>query len=115
MKKYLSKNLVISFSGGKTPALMAILLHTAYKDKYNLLTVFANTGRENEETLQFVNNCDNHFNLNVNWIEAVINPKKGIGTEAIETNFIKADRNGYSFSAMIVFIGKSIYHKNRVQ
>ncbi|BBI90503.1 phosphoadenosine phosphosulfate reductase [Tenacibaculum phage PTm1] len=39
-------------------------------DEYEMVFVFANTGQENEETLEFVNKCDEEYNLNVVWIEA---------------------------------------------
>ena len=37
---------------------------------------FANTGQEHEKTLDFIHNCDTHFNFNTVWIEAVISKEK---------------------------------------
>ena len=48
------KPLVISFSGGKTSAYMAKLLIDKYNGKRRIVTVFANTGKEREETLLFL-------------------------------------------------------------
>jgi hypothetical protein len=33
--------------------------------------VFANTGQEREETLEFVKQCDDHFGFGTVWIEGV--------------------------------------------
>lgn len=59
MKK--NKNLLISFSGGRTSAFMSLFIKEYYKD-YNKLFVFANTGKEKEETLTFVDECENISN-----------------------------------------------------
>src|SRR5690606_32173340 len=70
--------LLITFSGGRTSAFMARLLLELpkYKNSQKLI-VFANTGRENEATLKFVNECDKRWNLNVVWLEADVNEEKG--------------------------------------
>jgi len=52
------KNLLISFSGGKTSAYMTHYILNNLMDQYNPVVVFANTGREHEETLEFVRDCD---------------------------------------------------------
>lgn len=39
-------------------------------DEYDFKIVFANTGRENNETLEFVNKCAIHFDCEIVWIEA---------------------------------------------
>lgn len=69
--------IISSFSGGKTSAYMTYLLKKKHKD---LKVVFMNTGLEHEETLSFVNKCDKEWNLNIDWIEAVVHHKKGMAT-----------------------------------
>lgn len=95
------KNLFISFSGGETSALMTRLLLTKWRDKYaSIKVLFANTGQENEATLEFVRNCDNMFGFNTVWLEAV--PQQGrIGTKHRIVNFDTASRNGEPFEAVI--------------
>lgn len=103
-----NKNLLVSFSGGRTSALMCKFIkeHPKYKD-WNVLFCFANTGREKEETLQFVNECDKVFNLNLIWIEADINQKKGIGTEYKIVTFDTAQRIGAKNSLFLQLIKKN--------
>lgn len=94
--------LLISFSGGRTSALMTKILMEHPKYKYTeKLIVFANTGKEYEETLEFVNECDKRWNLNVVWIEADVNEKHGKGTSYKIVDFETASRNGEPFEAVI--------------
>lgn len=100
------KNLLISFSGGRTSALMTKILITSPKFKdYNILTVYANTGKEKEETLKFINQCDKEFNLDLIWIEADVNFTKGKGTDFKIVNFESASRNGEPFEDVIKKFG----------
>lgn len=94
--------LLISFSGGETSALMALLLVGKVRDEYDVIrTVFANTGEENEATLEFVDRCDKAFGLGVVWIEAVTPPKRGVGARCREVTFETASRHGEPFEEMI--------------
>jgi 7-cyano-7-deazaguanine synthase in queuosine biosynthesis len=97
------KNLLVSFSGGETSAFMAQWLNNHYEQLgyENIVFVFANTGLENEQTLEFVERCDKHFRLNIQWIEAEINYEKQKGTTFYRTDFDNASRNGEPFEAMI--------------
>lgn len=97
-----SKNLLVSFSGGETSAFMAqwIKNHLQYNLYDNVKFVFANTGLENEKTLEFVQECDEYFKLNVTWVEAVVySNRKSSGFW--ETDFYNAKRNGEPFEAVI--------------
>jgi hypothetical protein len=96
-------NLLVSFSGGETSAFMAQWLNNHY-EKYgykNIVFVFANTGLENEQTLEFIDRCDKYFNLNVQWIEAEIVQLHKKGTRFYRTDFENASRNGEPFEQMI--------------
>ena len=55
---------------------MAYLAKKYWSTKYNLVFVFANTGKEREETYVFNNQCSEYFDIQLNWVEAVINPQK---------------------------------------
>jgi hypothetical protein len=63
-----TNNILMSFSGGETSAFLLHWLIANYSD-YNIKVVFANTGEENEETLEFVNKCSEHFNIEVIWLQ----------------------------------------------
>lgn len=97
------KNLLVSFSGGETSAYMAHWLKKHHKEHgyENIVFVFANTGLENEETLEFVDKCDKHFDLNVHWVEAKIIHQYKVGTSYNETDFINSDRAGKVFEDFI--------------
>ncbi len=96
-----SGKLAISFSGGRTSALMTKLLLEKYPDREILIT-FANTGVEHEDTLRFVNDCDKYlFNNKVNWIEAVVNQKHGKGVSFKVTNYNDASRKGEPYRAAV--------------
>ena len=53
------KRLLISFSGGRTSAFMLWWLFNKWDDRHNweMVVVFANTGKENKGTLFFVDEC----------------------------------------------------------
>lgn len=96
-----NNRLVISFSGGETSAYMAKRLMDQYRDFCEILVLFANTGQEAEETLNFVQKCNREFKLNVVWLEAKVNAERGRGTEAKITNHLCASRDGEPFEAVI--------------
>lgn len=94
--------ILISFSGGRTSAFMAKFLmeHPDYSDREKIV-VFANTGKEFEATLDFVHECDKRWDLNVVWVEALVDLEKGVGTSFTITNYKDADRNGRIFESMM--------------
>lgn len=94
--------LFISFSGGETSAYMTKWCLENYKDKYDqIVVVFANTGQENEETLEFVRDCDKHFDFNTVWVEGVVDFTKGKGVGCKIVDFETADRDGRVFEQVI--------------
>lgn len=96
----MSKNILVTVSGGRTSAFMAKFIKERYCND-NLLFVFANTGKESEKTLEFIEKCDKEFELNLVWVEAEINNSKGIGTNYKLVDFKTASRNGEPFKNAI--------------
>lgn len=100
------KKVIVSFSGGRTSAYMAYKMQfspefSGWEKHY----VFANTGKEREETLIFVDRCDKEFGLNVAWVEAEINKDMGVGCTWRQVDFATASRGGQPFSDMVQKFG----------
>ncbi|PHR62160.1 MAG: hypothetical protein COA43_00520 [Robiginitomaculum sp.] len=96
------ERLFISFSGGLTSAYMTWLIlnqcgHT-YKE---IIVLFANTGQERAETLDFVNACDNELDFKTVWLESVTHQNLRKGNTHKIVNFETADRVGFVFEEMI--------------
>ena len=98
------EKLLISFSGGQTSAYMANKLIEEYSGKYEMVSVFANTGCEHEKTLEFVREASLAFGIKTVWIEAVINEgRSGTGYKVVD--FESASRDGEPFKAMCAKYG----------
>jgi len=97
----MKNKLFVSFSGGETSASMCGILQCSGFDDYDITYIFANTGQENEETLEFIEKCDKLFKLNVVWIEAVVSPIKGKGVRHKIVDFESASRRGEPFEELI--------------
>lgn len=97
----MQKKLLVSFSGGLTSAYMTKWCLDNLSDQYEIIVVFANTGKEREETLQFVNECDKRWNFNTVWVEAIVDPEKGKGTSFKVVTFETASRKGEPFEEVI--------------
>lgn len=88
----------ISFSGGRTSA---YLLHKVLQENNGLpkdtVVCFANTGKEEEETLKFVNECSIRWNVPITWIEFVDSDEK-----FKIVDFETASRDGQPFEQLIL-------------
>jgi 3'-phosphoadenosine 5'-phosphosulfate sulfotransferase (PAPS reductase)/FAD synthetase len=90
----------ISFSGGRTSAYMLYQVLQANNGlPDDAIVCFANTGKEEEATLKFVNDCSVNWNVKIHWIEYQdhedpINRYK-------EVTYETAARNGEPFEAII--------------
>lgn len=61
----------ISFSGGRTSGMMLKLILDAHGGRLppNVFALFTNTGRERNETLDFVRACETRWGVDVIWLE----------------------------------------------
>lgn len=89
-------NLLVSASGGRTSMMMMKLLNDKYGDTKNILNVFANTGAEDERTLEFVNRCQEEWGIPIVWVEADVK-EHGTGTKHKIVSYETASRRGEPF------------------
>jgi len=85
---------MVSFSGGRTSAYMTDRLLKELPES-TLVVCFANTGKEEPATLDFVHACDQRWGGIVNWLE--YNPTERFRIVTYET----ASRKGEPFAALI--------------
>ena len=89
----------ISFSGGRTSAYMLWRVLEAHQMSLppEAVVCFANTGKEDEATLRFVQDCSERWNVPITWLEWRDND---LGYEVV--NFETASRNGEPFREMCI-------------
>lgn len=104
MKQTKNKNILCTVSAGYSSIMMAVMLPVWFPD-HNIVYVMANPSKERYESLKFMHECDKHFNLNMYWVEAVINPQRGKGTDYKIVNFYELKRNGEIFEQGIMKYG----------
>jgi 3'-phosphoadenosine 5'-phosphosulfate sulfotransferase (PAPS reductase)/FAD synthetase len=88
----------ISFSGGRTSGYMLRSTQAANGGELprEAIVCFANTGKENEATLEFVRDCAEAWNIEIHWLEY---RDTAIGFK--EVTFDTASRDGEPFEAML--------------
>lgn len=86
----------ISFSGGRTSAYMLwrVLQSNGGKLPDEAIVCFANTGKEDEATLRFVQDCSERWNVPITWLEY-----RADGYAVV--NYETASRKGEPFEALI--------------
>lgn len=83
--------------------MMAIKIREWYPD-HNIVYAMANTSKERDESLDFMNECDIYYGLNINWVEAEWHGKgKGTTPKIVKFNDLK--RNGEVFEDGIKKLG----------
>jgi cellobiose-specific phosphotransferase system component IIB len=101
------KNIMVTVSGGRSSAMMArhIQISEKYKD-YNKVFVFANTGMERYETIQFLKDIEKHWKLPLIKIEGVYSDVMGVGVSYKTVEWDELNMNAQPFS-------DAIMHKNK--
>jgi len=110
----MKQKLIISFSGGRTSAYMTWWLMNEWGDRVNwdIIIVFANTGKEVEGTLFFIDECAAEWGLDIVWVEAKCKDENGIPfsekgwkVKHKVVTYETASRNGEPFEEMISVLG----------
>jgi len=90
-------NVLISFSGGRTSGYMLHQILEANGDlPERCKVVFANTGREMPETLDFVQECSERWRVPITWLEY-----RKLMPKFVTVNHNSASRNGEPLEALI--------------
>jgi 3'-phosphoadenosine 5'-phosphosulfate sulfotransferase (PAPS reductase)/FAD synthetase len=89
----------ISFSGGRTSAYMLWRVLQAHQMSLpdEAIVCFANTGKEDEATLRFVQDCSDQWNVEIHWVEF---QDADPGYKIV--NFETAGREGEAFESLLV-------------
>lgn len=121
---YLKEPTIISFSGGRTSAYLLYQIIQAHGGELPdyVYPVFANTGKEMPQTLDFIKDCEEHWGCKVYWMELshIIEDGKG-PTEKDrkwmfkykETDYKNCSRNGEPFEIVINHYNKLPNATNR--
>jgi len=91
---------VISFSGGRTSAYMlwrVLQSNNGLPD--GTIVCFANTGKEEEATLKFVDKCSREWGVEIHWLEYRYHPETAQRFKRV--TFETASRNGEPFFELI--------------
>ena len=91
----------ISFSGGRTSAYMLYKVLEAHDMNLpdEAVVCFANTGKEDEATLRFVQDCSERWNVPITWLEYVDAEETKDRWKLVD--FETASRDGEPFEALI--------------
>ena len=106
------KTVNLLFSGGRTSGHLVeetlLLESKGYFPDTKFVITFANTGRENDKTLEFVNNCDLRwqelYGNSVVWLEAVVHQGRLPCSHKI-VSFESACRDGDIFAQVVAKYG----------
>jgi len=98
----------ISFSGGRTSGFMLAKILKAHNGTLpdHCKVIFANTGKEMPETLDFVKECGDRWNVDIVWVECEAKAMPEGSKRKYEylthvVNYETADRKGKPFAGLI--------------
>lgn len=84
------KQIVVSFSGGRTSAYLCGLIKKLHPDA---VFVFMDTGAEHQKTYDFVRKCNDYFDLNLVCLKVVVSNKwrEGVSYKVVGIDEIRPD------------------------
>jgi 3'-phosphoadenosine 5'-phosphosulfate sulfotransferase (PAPS reductase)/FAD synthetase len=92
---------VVSFSGGRTSAYMLWRIIQAYGGELpsDVLVIFANTGKEMPQTLDFVRDCGERWGVPITWVEYADHDEVAHRWRTV--TYETASRSGEPFASLI--------------
>jgi hypothetical protein len=98
---YIDSPTCISFSGGRTSAYMLWCILQAHAGKLpdEAVVCFANTGKEEEATLRFVDRCSREWGVEIHWLEYQYQTEPSQRFKRV--SFDTASRDGQPFFELI--------------
>jgi hypothetical protein len=103
-------DLLVTVSGGRSSAMMAYHIHTSEKyQDYNKAYVFANTGMERPETIEFLKNIESVWGIPLTLIEGTYSNVMGVGVGYKIVDWDSLDMNAGPFEQSIMHKNKGIY------
>lgn len=105
---------LVSFSGGRTSAYMLRMMLDAFGGAFppDVHVAFANTGKEREETLRFVHECQVRWGVPIHWLEWRTRRTKDDDGNVVpfdarfeEVGYNSASRDGRPFADLITVKG----------
>jgi hypothetical protein len=104
-------DLLVSISGGRSSATMSRIIQTSQKyDQYNKVYVFANTGMERPETIEFLMNIEKHWGISIIKIEGVYSNIPGVGVKHKIVEWSELDMAGKTFDGAVMQVNKGLYN-----
>lgn len=101
---------MVTVSGGRSSAMMARHIQTSekYKD-FEKIYVFANTGQERVETIDFLKNIVKYWKMDLHIVEAVGSDIMGIGINYKLVDFDSLSMDSEPFEAVVRHKNKGIF------
>jgi 3'-phosphoadenosine 5'-phosphosulfate sulfotransferase (PAPS reductase)/FAD synthetase len=92
---------LISFSGGRTSGFMLRCILEAFGGRLpeGIVAVFANTGKEMPQTLDFARDCSSAWNVDIVWLEYAPEGEKQRKFRVVDHG--SASRNGEPYEALL--------------
>jgi len=105
------ENIIISVSGGRSSAFMAKHICTSEKyNDYNKVYVFANTGMERIETIEFLRNMERYWGIEILCVEGVYSNEMGVGVKHQVKSLDTLSMNAEPMEGAIRHKTKGIFH-----
>jgi len=110
MTKRHSESIVVSISGGRSSAMMArhIQTHPKY-DNFQKAYIFANTGMERPETIEFLRKCEKHWGIEIIKVEGVYSSQMGVGVNYQIKEWDELDMEAKVFEQAVMHKNKGTY------